>query len=120
MIRRSRGYVPSPIETSVKVEGILSTGAELVNCFSIGKGNQAIMSQHTGDLKNAETFDFYCESIKKYEKLFRFTPELVVCDMHPDYFSSRYAEETGLPLLKVQHHHAHMHHVWLKTDWMKK
>ncbi len=108
MIRRSRGYVPSPIETSVKVEGILSTGAELVNCFCIGKGNQAIMSQHIGDLKNAETFDFFCESIKKYEKLFRFAPELVVCDMHPDYFSSRYAEETGLPLLKVQHHHAHI------------
>jgi hydrogenase maturation protein HypF len=108
MIRRSRGYAPVPIGTSIKVEGILATGAELVNCFCIGKGNQAIMSQHIGDLKNLETYEFYAESIEKYKTLFRFRPKLVVTDFHPDYFSSRYAEDTGLPLLKVQHHHAHI------------
>ena len=108
LIRRSRGYVPSPVQTGKNVEGILATGAELVNCFCIGKGQQAVMSQHIGDLKNIETYEFYRETIEKFSRLYRFNPRLVVCDLHPDYLSSRYAAETGLPLLQVQHHHAHI------------
>ncbi|HJX70845.1 MAG TPA: hypothetical protein VJ346_02805, partial [Bacteroidales bacterium] len=90
------------------VEGILAAGAELVNCFCIGKGHQAILSQHIGDLKNIETYQFYTETIEKYKRLFRFSPGLVAYDMHPDYLSTRYASELNIDSIPVQHHHAHI------------
>ena len=108
LIRRSRGYAPSPVNLDLQTEGIFAAGAELVNCFAIGKGQQAIMSQHIGDLKNMETFDFYRESVERFSHLFRFVPTLVVADLHPDYLSTRYAEQMNIPLMLVQHHHAHM------------
>ena len=106
--RRSRGYVPSPIRVSLHVDGILATGAELSNCFCIGKGNQAILSQHIGDLKNAETFEFYTETIERFLKLYRLKPSLLAVDMHPDYLSTRYAQGLGIEIIAVQHHHAHI------------
>ncbi len=108
VFRRSRGYAPIPVKVSRQVEGILATGAELVNCFCIGKGNQALLSQHIGDLKNLETYGFFTESIEKYRQLFRFEPSMIAADMHPDYLSSRYAQNHRLPLVPVQHHHAHI------------
>ncbi len=107
-VRRSRGFVPAPIHLAMDVDGILATGAELVNCFCLGKGDQAIMSQHIGDLKNLETYEFFRETILQFQKLFRLAPDMVVCDMHPDYLSTRYAEESGLEVSRVQHHHAHI------------
>ncbi len=106
-IRRSRGYVPSPIRTPYNVEGILATGSELSNCFAIGKGNQILLSQHIGDLKNPATLNFYEESINAFKNIFRFTPSIIACDLHPNYLSSRYAQASGLPIIQVQHHHAH-------------
>lgn len=108
IFRRSRGYAPSPVKVMANVEGILATGAELANCFCIGKENQAILSQHIGDLKNIETYQFYLETIEKYKKLFRFNPVFVACDMHPDYLSTKYAFETGIEKIEIQHHHAHI------------
>jgi len=108
ILRRSRGYVPMPIKLNLNVDGILATGAELVNCFCIGKDKQAILSQHIGDLKNIETYEFYCETIEKYKKLFRFNPKLIVSDLHPDYLSTKYAIDSGIKHFKVQHHHAHI------------
>jgi len=108
LLRRSRGYVPSPIFLKTNVNGIIAAGAELVNCFCVGKGHQAFMSQHIGDLKNLETYDFYTESLARFNRLFRVEPQMVVCDMHPDYLSTRFAENSGLDLLQVQHHHAHI------------
>lgn len=108
IFRRSRGYVPAPVNLKMDVNGILATGAELVNCFCIGKDSQAILSQHIGDLKNIETYDFYSETIEQFKKLFRFKPSLIVSDLHPNYLSTRYAEETGIKHIKIQHHHAHI------------
>lgn len=108
LIRRSRGYVPVPLNLKFNVDGILAVGAELVNCFCIGKENQAILSQHIGDLKNLETYGFYTETINQFKKLFRFKPSVVVSDLHPDYLSTRFAEELKLKHIKVQHHHAHI------------
>ncbi len=108
LIRRSRSWVPLPIDLTSDVDGILACGAELVNCFCIGKDRQAILSQHIGDLKNAETLAFYSESIERLTRLFRVKPELLVHDLHPDYLSTRYATESGIPVLAVQHHHAHI------------
>jgi len=108
LLRRSRGYVPSPVHTGLSVEGIFAAGAELVNCFCLGKGNKAIMSQHIGDLKNFETLAFYRETVDRFRTLFRMEPQLVACDLHPDYLSTKYARELGLSTVAVQHHHAHI------------
>jgi len=108
LIRRSRGYVPEPIVLNMEAEGIAAFGGELKNTFCIGRGNEAILSQHIGDLKTSETFDFFSESYERFKRLFRFEPTLTACDLHPDYLSTRFAVETGLPLTRVQHHHAHI------------
>ena len=108
ILRRSRGYVPVAVNLNMNAEGILAAGAELVNCFCIGKDNQAILSQHIGDLKNFETYEFYCQTIEHFKKLFNFNAALVVSDLHPGYLSTKYAEETGLKHIKIQHHHAHI------------
>lgn len=112
-IRRSRGYVPSPFILPHNVDSIFAAGAELVNCFCVGRGNQAIMSQHIGDLKNIETLDFYKESFRRFRQMFRVTPAYLACDLHPDYLSTVFSEEYALkngniPLLKIQHHHSHI------------
>ncbi|MCP4552657.1 MAG: carbamoyltransferase HypF, partial [Bacteroidetes bacterium] len=108
LIRRSRSYAPSPIRLKINVEGIFAAGAELVNCFCMGREKQAILSQHIGDLKNLETLDFYSESVSRFKKLFRVKPTLVAHDLHPDYLSTRFAKELNLPLIGIQHHHAHI------------
>jgi hydrogenase maturation protein HypF len=108
MLRRSRGYVPNPVRLKFNADGILATGAELVNCFCLGKGNYAILSQHIGDLKNFETYTFYSESIDHFQKIFRMRAELIAHDMHPDYLSTKYAIGTGLKKTAIQHHHAHI------------
>ncbi len=112
IIRRSRGFVPRPVDLSFNVNGIIGLGAEQKNSFSIGKDNQAIMSQFIGDLNNVETCDFYSESVDRFSLLFRFKPEFIACDLHPDYYTTRFAtyleKEYNIPVLKVQHHHAHV------------
>ena len=112
IIRRSRGFAPQPVDLILDAEGIFAAGAEQKNSFCIGKGSLAIMSQYIGDIKNVATFDFYRSTFMHFSSLFRFKPSSVVCDMHPDYLSGRFAEtlaeEAGLPLSRVQHHHAHI------------
>ena len=108
VLRRTRGWVPEPIRLLLDVEGIVATGAELKNCFAVGKGQQAILSQHIGDLKNLETYQFYQEAFGRFTRLFRVMPELIACDRHPDYLSTRFAKESGLQTEPVQHHHAHI------------
>ncbi len=108
LIRRSRGYSPEPVNLNQIVNGIFAAGAELVNCFCIGKGNQAILSQHIGDLKNLETLEFYEESYERFKKIFRAELSLVVHDMHPDYLSTRFAKDLNIEKIEVQHHHAHI------------
>ena len=108
ILRRSRGYVPVAVNLKMDCEGILACGAELMNCFCIGKERQAIISQHIGDLKNFETYEFFCQTIERFKKLFNFNASLVVSDLHPEYLSTKYAAETGLKHIKVQHHHAHI------------
>jgi hydrogenase maturation protein HypF len=77
------------------------------NTFSLGRNKSVFLSQHIGDLDNLESYEFYQESIEHFKKVFQLEPEAVVCDLHPDYMSSRYAAQCNLPLYKAQHHHAH-------------
>lgn len=110
--RRSRGYVPFPIRLDGAVEEILAAGAEQKASFALSKGNYVFPSQHIGDLKNMETFENYSQQILHFQRLFDIKPKLITCDMHPDYMSTAYAQERAerenIPLIRIQHHHAHM------------
>lgn len=108
MMRRSRGYAPAPLHCKDELEGILATGAYLNAAFCIGKKNHAIMSQYIGDLDNAGTCLFYNEALERFKNIYRFTPEMVACDLHPSYHTSLLASSLHIPLIKVQHHHAHI------------
>jgi len=111
-VRRSRGYVPFPIRAEGSRGGILACGAEQKASFCLSRGEYVFPSQHIGDLKNMETLEHYEQQIAHFQRLFDIRPELLVCDLHPDYMSTRYAQQRaareGLALLQVQHHHAHM------------
>ena len=119
-IRRSRGYVPQPILTAEDCGQILACGAEQKASFSLSKGFHLMQSQHIGDLKNFDTLERYEEQVERFCRLFEIRPQTVVCDLHPDYlstdFARRYAEKTGIPLIQVQHHHAHMAACMLDRD----
>ncbi len=110
-IRRSRGYSPMPVRLPVVRPMTLAVGAELKACFCLTRGEYAYMSQHIGDMENIETVDAFERALQHMQALFRCRPERVVCDSHPGYLSTRwartYAQQQGLPLLEVQHHHAH-------------
>ena len=109
IFRRSRGYAPAPVRTAMNTDGILAFGAELTNCFCIGKGQKAFLSQHIGDLQHFETTQFYEQTIAQFLRLFRFKPSLLAVDLHPEYISTKTAQHFGdLPLVSVQHHHAHI------------
>ena len=111
--RRSRGYVPAPVNADIPdPDGITAFGAEQRASFAVGRDGHVLTSPYIGDLKNAETFSHYAETMEKYERLFNVTPSLFVCDLHPDYMSVREAqrqsEADGVSILRVQHHWAHM------------
>lgn len=112
IFRRSRGFVPRPVDLNHKVDGILALGAEQKNSFCLGKEMQAVMSQHIGDIKNLPTYDFFIESVERFSSLFRFEPRYIACDLHPDYLSTKYAEllekRFSIPVFRIQHHHAHI------------
>lgn len=124
MIRRSKGYAPVPlyIEFSKtqaeaapsepkRFPGIYAAGGQLKNSFALTKGNFLYMSQFFGDMDTVENQQVYTDSFDRMKKLFRTEPAAVACDLHPLYFTStfaeHYAKKHGLPLIHVQHHHAH-------------
>jgi hydrogenase maturation protein HypF len=111
-LRRSRGYAPDPIQLPFDVPPLLATGPELKNTFCLTRQRYAFISHHIGDMENYETLRSFEGGIRHFERLFRIKPEAIVCDLHPDYFSSRYAlqrsQQDDLPLYRVQHHHAHI------------
>ncbi len=113
--RRARGFVPRPHPLPPvhdrQATCLLATGAELKNTFCLTRGNLAFVSQHIGDLKNPETYAFFCEMVEHLAGLLEVSPVATVCDCHPDYLSTAYAQETGLPVLRLQHHFAHIYGV---------
>jgi hydrogenase maturation protein HypF len=104
--------VPRPIILDFKLKEVLALGGELKNTISFSKENYVFLSQYLGDLKGVETLKFFKESIVSLKKMFRASPKIIACDLHPDYLSTKYAEEIGvkrgIKVVKVQHHHAHI------------
>ncbi len=108
-LRRSRGYVPVPVFLHQRHPSVLACGAELKNTVCILKEDRAFVSQHIGDLENLATYEFFQATIDHLLRVLDVTPEVLACDLHPDYLSTRYARERDdLPLVQVQHHHAHV------------
>ena len=106
-IRRARGYAPAPLPLAAPCSDSLACGAAMKNTFCIVRNNEAYLSQHIGELSNAQTFDFYQESIAHLQQVLACVPDRLVCDRHPDYASSRYARRRSAAAVAVQHHHAH-------------
>jgi hydrogenase maturation protein HypF len=108
-VRRSRGYVPLPIELVRSYErSVLAVGAELKNTFCLTKGSRAFVSHHIGDLENEATLAAFEEGVAHFREMFDVAPAAVARDLHPDYLASRYAQATALPEVVVQHHHGHV------------
>jgi len=108
-IRRGRGYVPAPVLVSGDGPQVLGVGAEIKNTVCLLKERHAIVSQHVGDLKNFEAYEHFHRVRDHLQRIFQASVELIVRDMHPSYLSSQWAEgQHSLPVLSVQHHHAHL------------
>ncbi len=121
LIRRSRGYVPDPIPLPFSGPPVLACGGDLKNTFCITKGGTAFLSQHIGDLQEFAVFRFYERAIEDFTGLLGVQPEIIACDLHPEYRSSRFAHSlnslnsldslnklNSIRCFPVQHHHAHI------------
>ena len=99
-------------EASVRSQAILAVGPEQKNTFTLTRDAEAFVSQHIGDMENAETYDAWLQAKDRYETLFEITPTRLACDLHPEYLTSKWAHDESrarnLPLTEVQHHHAHI------------
>lgn len=124
LLRRSRGYVPTPVIMKEAWHGfparagtarmavlpdVFAAGSDLKNTFCFVKGNQLLCSEHIGDLEVAKVYHHYIESIEHLQDLFEVQPKIVACDLHPGYLSSQFARSiTGVKIIEVQHHWAHI------------
>jgi hydrogenase maturation protein HypF len=109
LLRRSRGYVPGAVALPAAQPPLLAVGAELKSTICLTRGDRAFLSQHLGDLQNFEVYQAFRCAIGQLQEMLGTTPEAVAHDLHPDYLATRYAlEESGLPAIAVQHHHAHL------------
>lgn len=108
VLRRARGYAPLPVLVRRPLPRVLAVGAHLKNAVAIALGRQVHLSQHIGDLETVEAYRHFERTIQDLCRLYNFEPELVACDLHPDYASTRHAESLGGPLVRVQHHLAHV------------
>ena len=118
MIRRSRGYAPLPYLLSLPLKGsVLAVGGELKNTFCIGTGSLFYPSSYIGDLADLRSVKALQETIGRMETLLEVRPQAVACDLHPKYNSTAVAEETGLPVIRIQHHYAHIVSCMAENDW---
>jgi hydrogenase maturation protein HypF len=108
VLRRARGYAPLPVRLKEPAPPLLAVGGHLKNTVALTVGNNIFISQHIGDLETREAFEAFREVIASFRSLYNAQPERIVCDLHPDYLSTRYAKDQGIPLTAVQHHFAHV------------
>jgi hydrogenase maturation protein HypF len=112
VLRRARGFVPRPVHVARRFRRpVLAVGAQLKNAACLARGDEATLGPHVGDLDGLETYAAFEAAITRLEAFLALRPEVVACDLHPLYLSTRYARERaaalGVPLVQVQHHHAH-------------
>ena len=108
ILRRARGYAPRPLPINHQGKTILAVGAHLKNTVALARHDAVLISQHVGDLETFQSADAFRKAIAALEDIYETKPEVVACDLHPDYLSTRYAQELHRPIVAVQHHHAHI------------
>jgi hydrogenase maturation protein HypF len=108
VLRRARGYAPLPIDLDRPLPPRLAVGGHLKNTVALAVDRHAFISQHLGDLETVEAVSAFEQAARDLPSLYATTPESIVCDLHPDYASTRYADRQGLPVARVQHHKAHV------------
>ncbi len=115
LLRRARGYAPSPVLLRDEVPPILAVGAHLKNAVAVSSGRRVFVSQHVGDLESEEAYAAFERVVADFLSFYRVRPAAIAHDLHPDYLSTRWAREAsdrgalrGTALLGVQHHHAHL------------
>ncbi|ACK51664.1 (NiFe) hydrogenase maturation protein HypF [Methylocella silvestris BL2] len=107
-VRRSRGFAPEPIDLGQDGPAVIAVGGHLKATLCVTRGREAFVSQHVGDLNTAAAIRFYEETARRMLTMLDVAPQLVACDLHPDYRSTRFAEAMDLPILRLQHHAAHL------------
>lgn len=107
-VRRSRGWVPEPLFLAREIPSVLATGGDLKSTICLTRGDQAFLSQHIGDLENAEAIGFFGEAVEHLRRILEIEPVAIAHDLHPDYASTRWALRQPQPRIGVQHHHAHV------------
>lgn len=108
IIRRARGYVPLALDLPLETPPLLAVGGHLKNVFTLASGRFAYQSQHLGDLENLTGLEFFQEALEHLKRTFEVEPQYIVHDLHPGYLSTQWAQQQSLPLIGVQHHHAHI------------
>ncbi|MCY2994081.1 MAG: carbamoyltransferase HypF [Planctomycetota bacterium] len=112
VLRRARGYAPLAIPLGFQAPSILAVGGHLKNAVALSLGAEVVISPHIGDLDTALSVEVHRRTIQDLVEFFAVTPHAVACDLHPDYASTRHAEQLAttwdVPLVRVQHHHAHV------------
>jgi hydrogenase maturation protein HypF len=108
ILRRARGYAPLGIHVGHNLPPVLAVGGHLKNTVAIAVGQDVFLSQHIGDLETVEARAAFESAIDDLCRLYSFKPEIVACDLHPDYASTQWAERSGLPVIRMQHHQAHV------------
>jgi len=108
VLRRARGYAPLPVPVRNPLPRVLAVGGHLKNTVAISVGRNVFISQHVGDLETEAALAAFHDVIDSFRRLYGFDPEAVACDSHPAYLSTQFAEKAGLPVVRVQHHYAHV------------
>jgi hydrogenase maturation protein HypF len=107
LIRRARGYAPLPVPVRRALPRILAVGGHLKSTVALALGRQVVVSQHIGDLDTPQAREGFERVVADLCRLYRFTPDVIACDLHPDYWSTRWANAQGKPVVAIQHHEAH-------------
>ena len=112
ILRRARGYAPLPVSLKSAIRNqrsaVLAVGAHLKNTVALKIDNNIFVSQHIGDLETKQAYAAFQRSAQDLPQLYDARIDIVACDMHPDYLSTKYAAQLGLPNESVQHHWAHV------------
>ena len=109
-LRRSRGFVPSPVQIPFATQPTLAVGGDLKNAFCLTRDKYAFLSHYIGDLENVETYDSFTQGVEHLSRLFRITPKIIAYDMHPGYFTTQWVKRNASDVrtVPIQHHHAHI------------
>lgn len=116
VMRRARGYAPLPVMVRRKLPSMLAVGGHLKNTIALSSGKAIFTSQHIGDLETTAAFEAFQTTIRSLQGLYGHHAETIVCDAHPDYQSTQFARKSGLPVVAVQHHHAHVASCMVEND----